>query len=229
MNAINWDDVDYVDARTILFSRDGISRASTIPYSFPYDPTLLPVQRNEDSSKRRERPYRSRCADSENAMGYVGYSRGCRTGTYDGSAYQDIDQIYYVEPEVVDAYEVGFKSRLAADRVQLNVALFSYDYTNQQISEIVGVTPFLRTVDGGALGRRARIDVGRCRTPDYFFDPFGDDDGQYAGSPELSGLPRASRELGAGNPSYWIVDARLSHRSNDLEIAAWVKNLTDEL
>jgi len=38
-----------------------------------------------------------------------------------------------------------------------------------------------------------------------------------------------SRELGAGNPSYWIVDARLSHRSNDLEIAAWVKNLTDEL
>jgi len=37
-----------------------------------------------------------------------------------------------------------------------------------------------------------------------------------------------SRELGAGNRSYWIVDARLSHRSDNLEIAAWVKNLTDE-
>jgi iron complex outermembrane receptor protein len=63
---------------------------------------------------------------------------------------------------------------------------------------------------------------------EYFFDPFGDYDGQHAGSPELSGLPRASRELGAGNPSYWIVNARLSRRSDHFEIAAWVKNLTDE-
>jgi outer membrane receptor protein involved in Fe transport len=26
-----WDDVDYSDARTVLFSRDGVARASTIP------------------------------------------------------------------------------------------------------------------------------------------------------------------------------------------------------
>jgi iron complex outermembrane receptor protein len=63
---------------------------------------------------------------------------------------------------------------------------------------------------------------------EYFFDPFGDYGGRYAGSRGLSGLPLASRELGAGNPAYWTFDARLSHRSDNLEIAAWVKNLTDE-
>ena len=289
-----WDDIDYVDARTVLFSRDGVARASTIPYSFPFDATLPPVQRHENNSDGSGRIVLD-ARISENAMAYAGYSRGYRTGTYNGSAYQDIDQIYFVEPEVVDSYEVGFKSRLAADRAQLNVALFSYAYTNQQITEIVGVTPFLRTVDGDLWGGEleltsvvsdrltltaalglleseyddnqvlfgggAQADIGGnefANAPGrtfnaavdwevgrfangalalavdaqymgkYFFDPFGDYDGQYAGSPALSGTPRASRELGAGNPAYWIVDARLRHRSGHLEIAAWVKNLTDE-
>lgn len=288
------DDVDYVDARTVLFSRDGVARASTIPYSFPYDPTLPLVQRSEDSSEGSGRIVLD-ARISQNAMAYVGYSRGYRAGAYNGLAYQDVDQIYYVAPEVVDAYEVGFKSRLAAGRVQLNAALFSYDYANQQISEIVGVTSFLRAADGklwgGELeltavvsdrltltsglgflkseyddnqvlfGGGAQVDIGGnefANAPgetfssainwelgrfsrgtlalavkaqymgEYFFDPFGDYDGQYVGSPELSGLPRASRELGGGNPSHWIVDARLSHRSDKLEIAAWVKNLSDE-
>ena len=290
-----WDDIDYVDARTVLFSRDGVARASTIPYSFPYDASLPPVQHSEDGSEGSGRiVLDARIGD--NAMAYVGYSRGYRAGTYNGLAYEDIDQVYYVEPEVVDAYELGFKTRLAGDRVRLNAALFSYDYTNQQISEVVGVTPFLRAVDGelwggeleltsivsdrltltAALGLleseyddnqllygggaqaadiggndfanapgetfSASIDweVGRLARGtlalavdaqymgEYFFDPFGDYDGQYLGSPALSGLPQTGRELGAGNPSYWIVDARLSHRSDNLEIAAWVKNLTGE-
>jgi iron complex outermembrane receptor protein len=179
--------------------------------------------------------------------------------------------------------------------VQLNVALFSYDYANQQISEVVGATSFLRAADGklwggeleltavvsdrltltsglGLLkseyddnqvlfGGGAQLDIGGnefANAPgetfsasldwevgrfvggalalavnaqymgEFFFDPFGDYGGLYVGSPALSELPRASRELGRGNPSYWTVDARLSRRSDKLEIAAWVKNLTDE-
>ncbi|HMB74027.1 MAG TPA: TonB-dependent receptor, partial [Gammaproteobacteria bacterium] len=151
-----WDDIDYVDARTVLFSRDGVARASTVPYSYPYDATLPPVRRNEDSHEGSGRIVLD-AQISDNAMAWVGFSRGYRTGGYNGLAYQDIDQIYYVEPEIVDAYEAGFKSRLAGDRVRLNGAVFSYDYTNQQIAEIVGVTSFLRAADGDLWGAELEL------------------------------------------------------------------------
>ena len=289
-----WDDVDYLDARTVFFSADGVARASTVPYSFPYDPNLPVVERNEDSSEWSGRLIFD-AQVNESAIIYVGYSRGYRAGTYNGLAYQDINQVYFVEPEFVDAYEAGFKARFADDRVQLNGALFAYDYESQQISEIVGLTSFLRAVDGDLWGGEleltalisdrltikaelglmdseyddgqvlfgggAQLDIGGnqfANAPDetfsaslnwevgrfldgsifaaldvqymgdYYFDPFGDYDGQYVGSASLTGLPLASRELGGGNPSYWIADARLSYESEKFAVVAWAKNLTDE-
>ncbi len=289
-----WDDVDYVDARTVFLSADGIARASTVPYSFPYDPNLPAVERSEDSSEWSGRIVLD-AQYNEDTIVYVGYSRGYRAGTYNGLAYQDINQVYFVEPEFVDAYEAGFKTRFANDRVQLNGALFAYDYESQQIAEIVGLTSFLRAVDGDLWGGEleltalltdrltlkaelglmdseyddnqvlfgggAQLDIGGnqfANAPeetfsasldwkvgnwlggailaaldvqymgDYYFDPFGDYDGQYVGSPELAGLPQASSELGGGNPSYWIADLRLSYESDRFAIAAWSKNVTDE-
>ncbi len=69
---------------------------------------------------------------SDDAMVYASYSRGYRAGTFNGLAYGSSSQVYFVPPETVNAYEVGFKTRFADNRVQLNGALFYYDYKGQQ-------------------------------------------------------------------------------------------------
>jgi iron complex outermembrane receptor protein len=289
-----WDDVNYVDARTIFLSADGVARASTVPYSFPYDPNLPAVDQRENSSEWSGRLMLDR-QFTDSIFAYVGYSRGYRAGTYNGLAYQDIEQVYFVEPETVDAWEAGLKTRFANNRVQLNAAAFTYKYKNQQIAEIVGLTSFLRAVDGELWGGEVELiallsdrltlaaelglmkskyddnqvlfgggalfdiggnefanapgetfstsldwDIGNFMDGtvsatvnlqymgEYFFDPFGDYDGQYVGSPSLSGAPLASLELGGGNPSYWLTNARLRYQSDKMDISAWVKNATDE-
>jgi iron complex outermembrane recepter protein len=63
---------------------------------------------------------------------YASYSRGYRAGTFNGLAYGGASQVYFVPPETVNAYEVGFKSRFMDNRVQLNGSFFYYDYKGQQ-------------------------------------------------------------------------------------------------
>jgi iron complex outermembrane receptor protein len=80
---------------------------------------------------------------------YASYSRGYRGGTYNGLAFQAANQVYFVEPETVDAFEIGFKSRFLDNRLQLNVSAFHYDYKaqQQQLLDPSSVT-FLINLDG---------------------------------------------------------------------------------
>lgn len=89
----------------------------------------------------------------EDAMVYASYSRGYRAGTMNGLAYGSGNQIYFVEPEEVDAYEVGFKSRWLDERLQVNGALFWYDYQGQQ-GQVVDqtATANLISLDGEIMG-----------------------------------------------------------------------------
>lgn len=68
----------------------------------------------------------------DGVMMYASYSRGYRAGTFNGLAYGGSQQVYFVRPEEVDAFEVGFKTRFMDNRLQINGALFYYDYTGQQ-------------------------------------------------------------------------------------------------
>lgn len=71
-------------------------------------------------------------------IAYASYSRGYRAGTFNGAAYFDDLQINYIEPERVNAYELGLKTRLFDGSTTLAAAAFYYDYSNQQLSEIRG-------------------------------------------------------------------------------------------
>jgi len=75
---------------------------------------------------------------------YGGYSRGYRSGAINGTAYLSPAQLTFVEPESIDAYELGVKSYLFDRALRLNGAVFYYDYSNQQIQEVILVVPFLR-------------------------------------------------------------------------------------
>lgn len=152
-----WDTVKYQDAETVLFGLDGVTPiANLVPYSFPYNPNLPTVNQQESSGEFTGRVV----VDYELAddvLAYASYSRGYRSGTYNGLAYQDVSQVYYLDPERVNAYEVGLKSRLLDNRLQLNLAGFYYDYSNQQIAQIVGATSFLRAADGRVFGGEAEL------------------------------------------------------------------------
>src|SRR3546814_13421280 len=60
------------------------------------------------------------------------YSRGYRSGTFNGLAYCSANQVYFVKPEQVDAFEGGIKSRFLDNRAQFNISAFYYKYKGQQ-------------------------------------------------------------------------------------------------
>lgn len=63
---------------------------------------------------------------------YASASRGVKSGGFTAYNSANSDQINAFEPEVLYAYEVGFKSDLEK-RVRLNGAAYYYDYRNQQV------------------------------------------------------------------------------------------------
>jgi iron complex outermembrane recepter protein len=90
---------------------------------------------------------------SESSLIYASYSRGYRAGTFNGLAYGSSNQVYFVKPEGVNAYEIGFKSRFADNRVQINGALFYYDYKGQQGQVVdASATANLISLDGTMKG-----------------------------------------------------------------------------
>jgi iron complex outermembrane receptor protein len=99
---------------------------------------------------------------SDSVMTYVSYTRG-----YKGPAFNIFfnhtrpDNSSVIDEETSDAYEIGLKSRLADDRVQLNIAAFQTDYTGYQANNFVVVN--------GALVTNLR-NAGNVRTKGFEFD-----------------------------------------------------------
>ena len=152
-----YDRVRYKNGSTVLFDLGGENAfASLVPYEFPLTGTPGRVNQSENTGEITGRAIIDyQLADD--VLVYASYSRGYRAGTYNGLAYQDISQVYFVDPEEVDAYEVGFKSQFANNTIQLNAAGFYYDYTGQQIAQIIGATSFLRSADGRLFGGEAEL------------------------------------------------------------------------
>ncbi len=153
------DKVKYENARTTLRTLDGQTiAASVIPYTFPYDPNAPAVNLQQSANRLTGRANISYHFTPQ-VMGYVNYSRGYRAGSYNGLAYQGTNQVYYIQPEKVDAYEAGLKTRLFDRRVQLNVAGFYYKYDNQQFTQVIGATTFTRSGNGRLFGGEASLTV----------------------------------------------------------------------
>lgn len=95
---------------------------------------------------------------TEDVLVYASYSRGYRAGTFNGLAYGSANQVYFVKPEQVNAYEIGVKSRFWNNRAQLNVSAFLYDYSGQQ-GQVVDstATANLVSLDGTLKGIEAEL------------------------------------------------------------------------
>ena len=80
-------------------------------------------------------------------LGYVSYNRGFKSGVYatippGGPGAQP------VQPETIDAYEVGIKSDLLDDRVRVNAAAYYYNYKEIQVDIYESTSAVLE--NGGA-------------------------------------------------------------------------------
>ena len=82
---------------------------------------------------------------SDNAMAYVSYSEGFKSGGFNSSLDDNL-QILAVEPEKHDAIEIGVKSELMDRRLRLNLAYFTSEYEDYQIEVQQGAAFVIRNI-----------------------------------------------------------------------------------
>ena len=71
---------------------------------------------------------------------YASFSHGYRNGGFNAQAFFDPAELTAVDPEKLDAFELGFKSQMLDGRLQLNGAAFFYTYEDQQFLNVDPVT-----------------------------------------------------------------------------------------
>ncbi len=99
-------------------------------------------------------------------MIYGHFSRGYRAGWFSSQFYAG-NPIDFVPPEKVDAYEVGFKTRLFNGHANLTGAAFLTKYKNQQLNEVIGTTGYIRSAPGSTIkGVELELDVRPVSTLD---------------------------------------------------------------
>ena len=94
---------------------------------------------------------------TDDAMGYVSYSRGFKSGGFDmrGDAIFTPNTVNGYDPEIVDSYELGFKGNFLDRRLSLNFAGFYSDYKGQQVTTQVaapgGIASFVDNVGSSRI------------------------------------------------------------------------------
>lgn len=84
---------------------------------------------------------------------YAKYSQGYRSGGFNGEATTLAELKIPFDPEIVDAFELGLKSRMLDDRLQLNISAFWNENKDKQ----------LVVFRGGASAASNIINAGKAR------------------------------------------------------------------
>ena len=82
---------------------------------------------------------------------YVSYSRGYRSAAFNSQFLFTPSDFSTVQPETLDSIEAGFKTTWIENRLQLDGAVFRYQYKNQQL------------IDVRPSGAQPLINLGRSR------------------------------------------------------------------
>lgn len=137
-----WDDAAYEDGFAYLFGLFGgyagdlTPLATTVPCATPagtcaYDPAAR-FALDGDNKALTGRVALSYEFD-DGPLIYASYNRGYRAGAFNGGGYTSSAGINFIDPEKVNAFEVGAKGRFAIGTYAL--AGFYYDYSNQQVQD----------------------------------------------------------------------------------------------
>ncbi len=93
---------------------------------------------------------------SDELMAYASYNRGFRSGAFVVGA----NPFTTLDPEKVDAYEVGIKSDLLDGRIRLNIAGYYYDQSSVQVMQVISGVQNIYNADGAkVLGLDADVSI----------------------------------------------------------------------
>lgn len=81
---------------------------------------------------------------TDDVLAYASYAQGFKSGGFTQRVFPPEPVTPTFEPEHVDSYEIGLKTKLFGNRVRLNGAAFRTDYSNLQIIVNEGVAPKVR-------------------------------------------------------------------------------------
>ena len=73
----------------------------------------------------------------DQGMAYFSYARGFKSGGYNYPASLDNGKV--LSPEILDMFELGWKTELLAKRLRFNGSVFYYDYDDLQVTRAVAV------------------------------------------------------------------------------------------
>ena len=91
-----------------------------------------------------------------NVIGYAWYSRGFKSGTYNLLPLE----LPALNPEKVDAYEIGLKAKLLGGRLRLNISAFQNDISDPQVQ-------IIKNVGGVATNQYVNAESSRSRGMDF--------------------------------------------------------------
>lgn len=122
-------------------SIDLLARAAAAGFSFGnvgtwYDPWLINGNFNTNASQLDDRTWSATTYDltaryelRDNLRSYFRYAKGFNSGNYNANAATQA-AVGVLDPEHLKSYELGLKSEWWDSRLQLNGAVFYYDYTD---------------------------------------------------------------------------------------------------
>jgi iron complex outermembrane recepter protein len=86
---------------------------------------------------------------SDEVLGYVSYNRGFKSGGWNSTLIAAQNPI---PPEVLDAYEMGIKSRMLDSTLQINGSVYYYNYKDIQIQRVESANNIFGTANGKLYG-----------------------------------------------------------------------------
>ncbi|PQM27099.1 hypothetical protein CVO77_19305 [Sphingopyxis lindanitolerans] len=105
-----------------------------------------PLTTNEAKFTSTTPRFGARYEFSSNVNAYATFSKGYKAGGYNLNACDN-----RFNPEKLTAYEGGLKTRLLDRTLTLNLSAFYYDYTDLQISQVIGLARFINNAAAATI------------------------------------------------------------------------------
>jgi iron complex outermembrane receptor protein len=137
-------------ARYTRDKRNHSARDLALP-GYPTAPAGTPIFTKQEDKTWGEWTYRISLDQdiTDNAMMYVSYNRGFKSGVYNLSTPNQP----VVDPETIDAYEIGLKSEWFDRMLRFNVAAYKYKYKDIQLQQVaVGGALLFNAAEGDVKG-----------------------------------------------------------------------------
>ena len=100
---------------------------------------------------------------TEDKLYYVSWNRGVRGGGFNAPVFPVSpplgydDATFSYDPEILIAYEAGFKLSFLDGRARLNGAAYYYDYSDYQAFQIIGIDTITTNADGESKGAELEL------------------------------------------------------------------------